>query len=82
MDSNEWNGVGLPPVGITCRIPEDTNHHEYYAHYAGREAFIIAHDVNCSDNPCAVYWVLDDEGFKEYHALTADHGNFEPVTSS
>lgn len=79
---DSWNGGNLPPVGTVCKISKDINHHEYYAHHAGREAHIIAHNKNSSGNESAVYWVLDDDGCKEYHALTADFGNFEPIRTA
>ena len=78
----DWDGKGLPPVGIVCLISDDEGHDSYYAHHAGREATILLHDVNSSGDPCAVYWVLDDLGFKEYHALTGDCGNFKPIRSA
>lgn len=78
----DWDGKGLPPVGTVCLIADDKGHDAYYAHHAGREANIILHDVNSSGDPCAVYWVFDDLGFKEYHALTGDSGNFKAIRSA
>jgi hypothetical protein len=81
-----WNGPedGLPPVGMTVRIPQNKEHHEYVERFAGREVLIVAHaaDRNAVEGRVAVFQCKMDDGFNEYHGLTADRGNFEPVRTA
>lgn len=73
-----WDGKGLPPVGTVCEIDPNQSHDDYYAHHAGKPIHIVVHGVSSNGKvPTAVYWVMGDDGFKEYHALVA--GNFRPI---
>jgi hypothetical protein len=66
-----WNGEGLPPVGTVCLV-SGQGANEYWARHADKEAMIIAHDINRGGDECAVYSVLDSDGYKEYHALIGE----------
>lgn len=79
MSKIDWDGSGLPPVGCQCEIDPTVEHHEYYARHAGRQALIVAHDVGRYGDPIAVYRVVADDGYNEYHGLTSGKNNFRPI---
>ena len=74
----EWNGEGLPPIGFIC-IVEDTNPHESYAKFVGREVRIVAHDEDSHGTKIAVFSCKDEDGYNDYHALAS--GCFRPIKS-
>lgn len=74
----EWDGKGLPPVGAVCEIDPNLAHCDYYARHVGKPVHVVAHGTaSTSDSATAIYWVMGDDGFKEYHHLVA--GNFRSI---
>lgn len=78
--SIEWNGEGLPPVGLTVKIPDDmASGNSFLAKFEGLLVDIVGHTVNQDEIPLAVFKYEDSEGILRYHALCGDNGNFEPI---
>lgn len=71
----EWDGVGLPPVGTICMLNDCGAMNAYYAHHAGKKLKIIAHATSSKGNILAVYMVIGED---EFHGLT-DNLNFKPI---
>jgi len=74
-----WSGEGLPPVGLTVRIPEDMAcGNEFLEQFEGLTVEIVGHTENDINTPLAIFrYKLD--GSYHYHALCGDNGNFEPI---
>lgn len=75
----EWNGEGLPPVGVDVEVCSKYSH-PLFDRFIGRKVHIIAHDVINGD-PVAVFRMpingRDPESDQDYHAMVA--GSFRPI---
>jgi len=73
----EWNGEGLPPVGIDVEVFADYSHPRF-DRFIGRQVHIVAHDVINGD-PVAVFRMpIDgDDTEQDFHAMGAK--SFRPI---
>lgn len=80
--SQAWNGEGLPPVGLKCKIPEKMAcNNPFLKQFEGIEVEIIAHSHSVTGSEVAVFRYQNEDGNSRYHALTynEDSPNFEPI---
>ena len=78
--SNEWNGGGLPPVGIEVRVKRPGYNHPRFDRFIGRKVTVVSHDRIDSEDVAVFRMKIDDFGEEyDYHALTS--GCYEPVIS-
>lgn len=78
----QWNGEGLPPVGITCRIPDDmADGNGFLAQFEGLTVEIVAHSISSRGHPVAVFSYTGTNGESRFHALAdnPNYPNFEPI---
>lgn len=77
--STEWNGEGLPPIGLRVRIPDDMAcGNDFLKQFEGMEVDIVGHTEKHAGVPLAVF-KYGDVHSPRYHALCGDNGNFEPI---
>ena len=75
-----WTGDGLPPVGLTVRIPDEmAGGNAFLAQFEGLNVEIVGHATSQMGNPLAVFQYEDRKGDYRYHAMCGDNGNFEPI---
>lgn len=54
--SNEWNGVGLPPVGTICKLAGESEHLKpLHPEWEGREVKVYAHFTSDRDITMAAF---------------------------
>lgn len=70
----EWDGEGLPPVGIECEVHDCQ--HEYTKQFNGQTVRIVAHHLNLRGNSVAVF----ETGDCVYHGLVSK--NFRPIRTA
>lgn len=79
MNTN-WNGKGLPPIGITVRIPDDMACGNVFLwQFEGMTVEIVGHTTSRLGSDLAIFRYFEGEDCPRYHALAADNGNFEPI---
>jgi hypothetical protein len=78
--SVEWNGGGLPPIGLEVRVKRPGYNHPRFDRFLGKEVTVVAHDRIDGENVAVFRMKIDDfsEEF-DYHALTS--GCFEPLST-
>lgn len=77
--STEWNGEGLPAIGLRVRIPDDMAcGNDFLKQFEGMVVDIVGHTENHAGVPLAVFKYGDVHN-PRYHALCGDNGNFEPI---
>lgn len=79
----EWNGSGLPPIGIEVKIPDDMAcGNDFLEQFEGLLVEIVGHTETPNGTPVAVFKYSDRRGALRYHALAGDNGNFEPIRNA
>lgn len=79
----QWNGEGLPPVGLEVEVFSIAKPHHSYEAHVGQRVRIVAHDIlgegDDEGTPVAVYAFNLSTG-TGYHALIAGH--FRPIRTA